>query len=376
MSEHAIPRLRGLSAIALIATMYTNGCGGASDGGGTTPSSSCRVTAIIVTPGTVSLAVGETRDLFTSFQETNCTTDPAVVWTNGNSSAVSLQPDGEVAHVTGVAATGQPVTVTAKVGSLTATSQITVTSGPLIRLTPDTLVFTAVHNAANEPPVQTVALTNGGGGTLSQVGPTATVYGPGASGWLFVNKSILTSVAPFNLNVQPTNTSLAAGTYTATIPVTSPVASNSPQNVTVIYTVTGGGAAPTISNLALTLVSVNSCTSSGNTGNTFKVSFSFSDPAGDSFTGAVLETFVFQPSGVSGNLSFSVPSSSVSVANGTMTLGACVIFGSSTSLNLTVALQSSSSGQTSNSLTVNVPKPAGGAGASAASFTLKPAGPS
>lgn len=357
-------RARRHRAIALSAIVGVIACGGSGgDGGGTNPSSSCHVSAIIVSPGAVSLAVGETRDLFASFQETNCTSDPAVTWSGSNSSALSLQPDGEVAHVTGIAATGQPVTVTAKVGNLTATSQITVTSGPLIKLTPDTLVFTATHNSAAEPPVQTVALTNGGGGTLSQVGPTATVYGPGASGWLFVNKSILTSVAPFNLNVQPTNTSLAAGTYTATIPVTSPVASNSPQNVTVIYTVTGGGgAAPTISNLATTLVSVNSCSSGGTTGNTFRITFSFVDPAGDSFSGSVLETFLFQPSGVSGNLSFPVPSSSVTVANGTMTLGACVVFASSASLNLSVALQNNS-GQTSNSLSVTVPKPAGGAGA-------------
>lgn len=159
------------------------------------------------------------------------------------------------------------------------------------------------------------------------------------------------------------------------MPVTSPVASNGPQNVTVIYTITGGGAAPTISNLAMTLVSVNSCTNSGVTGNTFKVTFSFTDPAGDAFQGSVLETFVFQPSGASGNLSFLVPSSSVTVANGTMTLGACVVFASSTSLNLTVAIQSAASAATSNSVTVSVPKPAGGAGATA-SFTLKPAGPS
>src|SRR5689334_18054015 len=97
-------RRRGIATL-LIATVSA-ACGGASDGGGTTPSSACHVSAIIVNPGTVSLAVGETRDLFTSFQQANCTTDPTVAWTNGNSAAVVLQPDGEVAHVTGVAATG------------------------------------------------------------------------------------------------------------------------------------------------------------------------------------------------------------------------------------------------------------------------------
>ena len=103
---------------------------------------------------------------------------------------------------------------------------------------------------------------------------------------------------------------------------------------------------------------MNSCTTGGSTGNTYKIAFAFSDPAGDAFAGSILESFAFQPTGVSGNLSFSVPSAGVTVSNGTMSLGACVIFGSNTSLNLTISLQSSASGQTSNSLSISAPKPA------------------
>ncbi len=351
-----------------MAAAFAASCGGSAGDTGPAQTAGCQVVALQVSPTTAAVVVGDTITLIAQYQtSTICGTHPTITW-SASSSAVSLQPDGagEVVFVTGRGASAQPVTVTAKAGSLTSAAQVTVTTGPSIKLTPDTIRFTAAHSGP-APPIQVVALTNGGGGVLSQVGPGATVYGPGASGWLFIQKSGLTSTAPYNLNLQPTNTTFPAGTYTATVPVTSPVASNSPQNLTVLLTITGA-TAPTISNLAMTLVSVNSCTSSGVTGNTFKVTFSFSDPAGDAFTGSVLESFAFQPSGGSGNLSFTVPSSSVTVANGTMSLGSCVVFGASNSITLTVAIQSSVSGGTSNSLTINVTKPPGG-GATGPSLT-------
>jgi hypothetical protein len=62
-------------------------------------------------------------------------------------------------------------------------------------------------------------------------------YGPGATGWLEA-PTLNTTTAPATLTVQPVTGALTPGAYTATIPVQSGVASNSPQTLTVTFTVT------------------------------------------------------------------------------------------------------------------------------------------
>jgi hypothetical protein len=160
----------------------------------------------------------------------------------------------------------------------------------------------------------------------------------------------------------PTNTTLAAGTYTATIPIQSTVASNNPQNITVTYTVTGGSGAPSISNLAATLAGLNGCThSDGSRGNLYSISFSYSDPTGAaSFSGSIVETFLFTPSNVSGTSTILVPSTAVTVSNGVMTISNCLTFGTDVSMSFTITLQNSAA-QASNQLAGSLPKPAGGA---------------
>jgi hypothetical protein len=59
-------------------------------------------------------------------------------------------------------------------------------------------------------------------------------YSAGASGWL--GTWLSGQAAPATLILTPRNAGLAAGTYTATVPVISSAASNSPQNITVSYT--------------------------------------------------------------------------------------------------------------------------------------------
>ena len=103
----------------------------------------------------------------------------------------------------------------------------------LLSLAPATLAFGAAVGAA-VPAAQSVAVTSTNGG----VGPvtTAITYGPGASGWLTatVTGGALTPTA---LAVQPATTTLAAGTYTAQVAVAGPGASNTPQLLSVTYTV-------------------------------------------------------------------------------------------------------------------------------------------
>lgn len=122
----------------------------------------------------------------------------------------------------------QTVTVTLTVG----------TQLPAIVLSSGNRSFSATQGGAN-PAAQTVGVTNGGGGTLS--GLSATVSYTTGSGWL--SATLSTTTAPSTLTIRPTTGSLAAGTYTATVSVASAVASNSPQTVSVTFTV---AAQPTI----------------------------------------------------------------------------------------------------------------------------------
>jgi hypothetical protein len=105
---------------------------------------------------------------------------------------------------------------------------------PAIVLGATSLTFTSGAGAASPPP-QTVEITNGGGGTLT--GLAAAIAG--TPDWL--DASLSATTAPAMLTVGPVTTGLAAGTYTATIAVSSPVASNTPQTIGVTLTVTPPG---------------------------------------------------------------------------------------------------------------------------------------
>jgi len=101
---------------------------------------------------------------------------------------------------------------------------------PAIGLHPTALAFSGTRGAAN-PDAQVVEITNAGGRTLD--GLTVSVVYPGgqAGGW--VTTSLSGAVAPATLTVGVSTSSLAHGTYTATINVLSGVADNSPQSLAV-----------------------------------------------------------------------------------------------------------------------------------------------
>jgi hypothetical protein len=108
-------------------------------------------------------------------------------------------------------------------------------SSPAISLSPTSLTFNATVGGSN-PSSQNVTVSNSGGGTLASP-TTSTTYHSG-SGWLSVNCT--GSSAPYTCSTQPTTGSLAAGTYTATVNVSSSGASNSPQSYTVSFTLSSG----------------------------------------------------------------------------------------------------------------------------------------
>lgn len=357
-----------LAAVSLIAA-----CGGSggSDAGGPTVPSGCHITAVVVSPDSLSLAVGESRDLVAAYAGTGCSDKLAVTWSTGNASVLSLQPGtpgSGVATVTGVAAAAQPVTVTASLGGVSGSARVTVLGRPTIKLTPQSLTFTAVsHGQAPLP--QTVALTNAGGGVLAHLAPDATVYGPGASNWLFIDRNpSLATVAPYDLIIQPTNTAFPPGTYTATIPVVSSDATNSPQNITVTLTLLSSSAAPVISNLSVTLTGVNGCThADGSLGNAFSFAFSFTDATGNvTLPGATIrEFFTFRPTGLTGSATVSATTFTGTGSSGTITTGQCLTFANpgaqaDTSVTLMISLVNAAS-QESNALTATISRPPGGA---------------
>lgn len=112
---------------------------------------------------------------------------------------------------------------------------------PSISLNPAAVSFAGIAGDVS-PSAKTVSVTNSGIGTLSGLGIGTITYG-GAGGWLTASFDVTT--APATLTLMPTTGSLAPATYTATVPVTSGVANNSPQNVTVTFVV-GTGAPATL----------------------------------------------------------------------------------------------------------------------------------
>ncbi len=114
------------------------------------------------------------------------------------------------------------------------------TASPAIAFAPGDANFTSQTGGSN-PTARVVQVTNSGGGTLTglAVGTISYTSG-GATGWL--SATLNTTTAPATLTVQPTTGALPAGTYRALIPVSSPVAGNSPRNIGVRFDVSGAPA--------------------------------------------------------------------------------------------------------------------------------------
>jgi hypothetical protein len=108
-------------------------------------------------------------------------------------------------------------------------------SSPTISLSPTSLSFSATQGGGN-PSAQNVTVSNSGGGTLAA--PTTQINYSQGSGWLSVNCT--GSSAPYTCSTQPATGSLAAGTYNATVQVSSSGATNTPQSYTVAFTVNSG----------------------------------------------------------------------------------------------------------------------------------------
>jgi uncharacterized protein YjdB len=128
------------------------------------------------------------------------------------------------------------VTVTSTVpGAAARTVNVTFTVGsqPVITVSPTSASFD-VTRAAGLPAAVVLNIGNGGAGTLSGLARSIS-YGPGATGWL--DATLGGTTAPTTLALQPNTTSLAGGTYTATVTLTSTVPGVASVNVPVTLVV-------------------------------------------------------------------------------------------------------------------------------------------
>jgi hypothetical protein len=134
-------------------------------------------------------------------------------------------------------ALGSPQVVTV---SLTVAGTV---NPPALSIAPSAMSFSAT--AGGSPPTaKTIAISNSGGGTLANLSIGLINYSAGASGWL--QPALTSNTAPATLTLSPVVTGLAAGSYTAVVPISSPDASNGIQVVTVSLTVTSVPLPPSI----------------------------------------------------------------------------------------------------------------------------------
>ncbi len=126
--------------------------------------------------------------------------------------------------VTSASATNSPLLV-----SVT----LTLTNAPQIVSSPTSLSFTGVANGAS-PVAQTIGLTNPGSGSLVFAATATTTSG---GNWLSVSGGGTNTAT---LTVSASIGTLGAGTYSGSIAVTAAGASNTPLNIPVTLTVSGG----------------------------------------------------------------------------------------------------------------------------------------
>jgi hypothetical protein len=112
---------------------------------------------------------------------------------------------------------------------------LTMTAAPKITVAPASVAMSGVSGTV--PAAQTVTISNTGGAALSGIAVGTITYAAGATGWLAAQLSGAT--APATLTLQPLAAAgqLAAGTYTANVPLTSTLAGVSATTITVTLTV-------------------------------------------------------------------------------------------------------------------------------------------
>jgi len=195
---------------------------------------------------------------------------------NGLATAVSYasgQPTGWLSATLSSAVAPASLTLDASVGSLAAgtyqasvevvaggasnsprfvTVVLTVNGSPTIGLSPTSVSFNAPASGA-DPAAQTVSISNLGGGLVSGLDGSVSYQG-GVTGWL--TTSLSGTTAPATLTLNATTGSLATGSYSATVTITSSTAANSPITLPVTFAVGATSAGISVSPATLTFAAI------------------------------------------------------------------------------------------------------------------------
>jgi uncharacterized membrane protein YtjA (UPF0391 family) len=189
------------------------------------------------------------------------TTAPATLTVAAATGALTAGTYTATVSITSSAASNSPQVIAV-------TFTVSAGAAPLLQLSPTTLTFSGTAGGA-APAAQTVSVTNGGGGSLSGLATSVGYAENQPTGWLAA--SLSSTTAPGTLTVTANPSALGGGVYTATVSITSSVASNSPQGIAVSFTVsatttpllqlspttltfsgTAGGAAPAAQTVSVT----------------------------------------------------------------------------------------------------------------------------
>lgn len=193
------------------------------------------IATVRMTPDSTDVPIGAAAQIFAYPLDSTGALRPGqeVVWTSSDQLVATVDDTGGVVGVGAGTAT-----ITATVKGIQGVTRVRVGPAPQIALTADSIEFDAQAGQAS-PAAQTVQVTNTGGLTLSGLTVGGITYGAGAQDWLLAQFD--TTVAPAILTLTPaTGAITTVGTYTATVPIAAPGASNSPQQIDVFLVVAPG----------------------------------------------------------------------------------------------------------------------------------------
>lgn len=253
------------------------------------------IASIAVVPDTATVVAGDSVSLqLVAYDATgHGFIGVSTTWSSRDPAVATVSATG---FVRGVAAGSDTVTATA--GGLTARGVVTVVPRPLLVFSRDSLGFTAFAGGVNPSP-DSVFISNGGGGSLGTLGLMGITYGAGASGWLTAMLS--GTPEPDTLTLMAQTGTLAAGVYTATVPVTAANATNSPHTLKVSFTV---GAGANQSSVGATPGTITACATGCTAGSTAAtVTVTVRDALGNVISGATVN-----PSATGSGNTFTPPS--------------------------------------------------------------------
>ncbi|MDH4131725.1 MAG: Ig-like domain-containing protein [Gemmatimonadota bacterium] len=193
------------------------------------------VASMRMSADSMDLVIGTTTDLdaFPLDQTGALRPGREVAWSSSDPAIATVDDSGQV---TGVS--DGTVSVTATTAGVSGVSRVRVGAAPAIQLSRASVPL-GTQAGQTSPSPETVAITNSGGLSLTGLTIGAITYAGGQSGWL--QAALNTTTAPATLTLTPVTAGIfTAGSYTATVPITSSVASNSPLSISVPLTVAPG----------------------------------------------------------------------------------------------------------------------------------------